>query len=158
MEVRKARVGELERIYRMGFDAWAEGSPEPTYLETCRTSPKYAQGSWYVLADGAQLFSSLIVHALDEHRIGIGSIATPPDLRNKGFASTLVRCVVAEIQRFHSDATLFLYSDIRPEFYEKLGFVRLPPRAQRYRTSVCMALGSDIARFSEDASRTPEYF
>lgn len=142
----------------MGVDAWAEGSSEHKFLEACYASPKYRQGSWYVLAEGAQLLSSLIMYSLGDHCVGIGSIATPPALRGKGFASTLVQQLVREMEASDPDAIFFLYSDIRPEFYEKLGFTQLPRAAQRYRTSVCMARGKDTARFTRDASRTPEYF
>ena len=158
MKLRNARADELEQIYRMGMDAFGEGSSERSYLAACRASPKYRQGSWQVLVEGEQLRSSAIVYLLGDHRVGIGSIATPPDLRGQGFASTLVRRLVAEVEARDADAIFFLYSDIRPAFYEKLGFTQLAPEAQRYRDSICMARGKDIARFMHDALRTPEYF
>ena len=155
---RKADQSEFDQIYMMGFDVWAEGS-EAEYLVECRTSPKYARGIWYVLEnENGALTSSLIVYKLAPDQFGIGSIATPKALRKQGHASKLISDVLLQINEESSGATIFLYSDIEPEFYERFNFVRIPPLAQRYKTTTCMARGKGIEKFFLDKTTTPEYF
>jgi hypothetical protein len=48
-KVRTAFPNELEEVYMMGFDAWADGASEKDYLDVCRSSTKYQSGKWYVL-------------------------------------------------------------------------------------------------------------
>jgi predicted GNAT family N-acyltransferase len=154
---RKANPNELDQIYMMGVDVWAEGSALE-YLEACRISPKYARGQCYVLEnESGELISSLILYRLGLTRFGIGSIATPKALRRNGSASQLISEVLQHIESESPEAEIFLYSDIAPEFYERFGFLRLPPTAQRFKTSTCMIRSKNIQNFS-DPSATPEYF
>lgn len=158
IEFRKAGTEEYDQIYRMGFDAWADGDSEEEYLTGCRNSPKYKKGTWFVLSVQGQLVSSLIVYQFDELAIGIGSIATPLDLRGKGYASKLISSVLDTFEHKNSETTFFLYSDINPEFYEKFGFHKVNSDAQRYKTTTCMIRGKDIQGFLTDKEKTPEYF
>ncbi len=154
---RKADQSEFDQIFMMGLDAWAEGA-ETEYLADCRTSAKYARGNWYVLEnESGALISSLIVYRLGSNEYGIGSIATPKALRKQGHASRLISDVLQQIEEESPEAIIFLYSDIEPEFYERFNFVRIPPLAQRYKTTTCMVRGKDIGKFS-DKMDTPEYF
>ncbi|MGZ3788982.1 MAG: GNAT family N-acetyltransferase [Bacteriovorax sp.] len=157
MKIRKAIQSEFDQIYLMGLDVWAEG-PEEEYLTACRTSPKYEKGTWYVLGEGAQLLSSLILYQLGEGKFGIGSIATPKALRKRGYGSKLLSEVINLIESSSSETFIFLYSDIEPEFYEKFKFVKIPPIAQRYKTTTCMVRGQNIGKFFNDKLTTPEYF
>jgi predicted N-acetyltransferase YhbS len=158
VEIRKAVPSDLDQIYLMGFDVWADGSAEADYLNTCRTSPKYKRGTWYALAEGADLLSSLIVYELGDNKFGIGSIATPKALRTRGLASKLISGIVEELQIKFPEAVFFLHSDIDPEFYEKFGFTKLPAEAQRYKTTNCMVRGKNAESFYSDKLMTPEYF
>ncbi|MBY0385346.1 GNAT family N-acetyltransferase [bacterium] len=154
---RKADKSEFDPIFMMGFDAWAEGS-ESDYLNTCRTSPKYAHGDWYVLEnENGAIISSLIVYKFGSGEYGIGSIATVKNLRRQGNASKLISDVLEQIEKESPKATLFLYSDIIPDFYERFGFVQLPLTAQRYKTTTCMVRGKDTKKFLAPET-TPEYF
>ena len=157
-EFRKARDEEYDQIYRMGFDVWADGDSEEEYLTGCRNSPKYKKGTWFVLSIDGQLVSSLIVYQLDGYAVGIGSIATPLDLRGKGYASKLISSAIDTFESKNSETIFFLYSDINPEFYEKFGFLRINSDAQRYKTTTCMIRGKNIQSFLTDKEKTPEYF
>lgn len=142
----------------MGFDVWAEGASETDYLDSCRTSPKYKKGTWYVLEEDSYLLSSLIAYQQGPKQFGIGSISTPKSLRKNGYASYLILNVIAELEEMDPEVTIFLYSDISPEFYEKFGFQRLPAELQRYKTTICMARGSAVQNLITDKAATPEYF
>lgn len=57
--------------------------------------------------------------------VGIGAVFTRPDARGRGHASALL----AEVLREAADlgyAAAWLYSDIAPSIYERLGFVAMP--------------------------------
>lgn len=73
MQFRPAIPADMDRIYMMGFDAWGEGSNQDDYLSGCRSSPKYAQGKWFVLEHDQELLSSLIVYSLDPENSIFGS-------------------------------------------------------------------------------------
>ncbi|MDN3612501.1 GNAT family N-acetyltransferase [Vibrio ostreicida] len=152
MRLRKAEANELDVIYSMGVDTWSGGLSLQAYLTSCRNSEKYAAGIWYVLVDKDQVVSSLIVYSrmfdLREGCFGLGSVATPLELRRKGYASKLVNRIKAELFSKHACKALYLYSDIDQEFYRKLGFVSI-------QDSDCMIYSKDQALF--DGS-LPAYF
>ena len=132
----------MRSIFMMGFDTWADGQDEESYIESCLKSPKYPKGKWYVLEDQGVLVSTLITYPLLPHpecpAIGIGSIATHPTHRKRGHAAQLIREVINETEGNSPVRTFFLYSDIDPAYYEQFGFVALPPQLQPKKTSVCM--------------------
>jgi hypothetical protein len=65
---------------------------------------------------------------------GIGAVFTPPALRGRGFASLMLGALLDSEKAAGRDLA-FLYSDIHPAFYERLGFATLPSRAIAMRTS-----------------------
>lgn len=142
----------------MGFDVWAEGSSREDYLEGCRASAKYKKGTWFVLSDGSRLLSSLIVYDFGNQKFGIGSIATPPDFRKRGYASESIQSAISYLEDKVGALTLYLYSDIEPDFYEKFGFVRLQPDGQRYKTTTCMVRSKNLEKYLGNKIESPEYF
>lgn len=132
MTIRPAAASELEAVYRMGYDVWGEGLALDAYLAVCRASPKYAAGTWWVsvAGDGAPL-SSLLAHEIPlpsgPAAAGLGSIATPPELRGRGHASRLIEGFLHAREESHGTEVFFLFSDIAPAFYERFGFAALMP-------------------------------
>jgi predicted N-acetyltransferase YhbS len=127
MKIRKALDEELAIIYLMGFDVWADGGSEADYLKKCRESKKYKAGIWYVLANESGVVSSLIVYTsifgVPENYCGIGSVATNPQQRNKGYSSHLITGVCASLKDSGCSG-VYLHSDIDISFYERLGFIQ----------------------------------
>lgn len=142
--IREATSEDMELVYMMGFDVWGENIPIKEYITMCSGSSKYKRGNWYVLeeTDTKELLSSLIVYELNpsEDLIvrGIGSIATPRHLRQKGYASTLIQHVIKKVELYENCNHFFLYSDIGTNFYNRLSFIELPPTKQKYNDSICM--------------------
>ncbi|MDP3543748.1 MAG: GNAT family N-acetyltransferase [Elusimicrobiota bacterium] len=132
MTIRPAAASELEAVYRMGYDVWGERLGLDAYLAACRASPKYAAGAWWVSAggDGVPL-SSLLAHEIllpsGRPAVGLGSIATPPALRGRGHASSLIAGFLRAREESHGTEVFFLFSDIAPAFYERFGFAALGP-------------------------------
>lgn len=126
--VREPTDAELDAVYLMGIDAWSDDLTREQYLETCRTSPKYRRGRWWILEHEGGPVSSLLVYqghfGLPEGCAGIGSVATPKDLRGQGFASRLITRVVDRLAA-RGHRAVFLFSDVDPAFYLRLGFSRL---------------------------------
>ncbi len=58
---------------------------------------------------------------------GIGAVFTPERLRGHGFATAMLGALL-DSERDGGRDVAFLYSDIHPAYYERLGFVRLPSR------------------------------
>jgi len=65
---------------------------------------------------------------------GIGAVFTPPQLRSRGYASALLGAVL-DRERSAGQDVAYLFSDIHPVFYAKLGFVALPSRRWTVRAS-----------------------
>ncbi len=58
---------------------------------------------------------------------GIGAVFTPAGVRGRGFATFMLGALL-DAERAAGRDLAFLYSDIHPAFYERLGFVMLPSR------------------------------
>lgn len=150
--IRKAEYADLEAVYLMGFDVWGDGLSRGDYLLNCRNSSKYKLGTWYLLEKERKPVASLIVYSghfgLAENCYGIGSVATSPEERGKGFASFLIQAVTEELLYRDNGEVVFLHSDIGIEFYQKLGYVLIPPSNCLYRKSTQVKYDGPV----------PEYF
>ncbi|XQY93858.1 GNAT family N-acetyltransferase [Metabacillus sp. HB246100] len=160
MQIREAKIEDMHTIYMMGYDVWGGDLPVEDYIKECSQSIKYQKGNWFLLQDDVtgKILSSCVIYDLElkEMRvIGIGSIATRPEDRRKGYASELVRGVIKEIEHMENCSTFFLYSDIETVFYEKLGFLRFP--VQNYLQSTCMYLSKD-RHVNMESIEPPPYF
>jgi GNAT superfamily N-acetyltransferase len=59
--------------------------------------------------------------------IGIGAVFTRPSHRGRGLATAMLAALLDAERQAGTDLA-FLFADIRPHFYEELGFVTLPSR------------------------------
>jgi len=59
--------------------------------------------------------------------MGIGAVFTPQELRGRGYASIMLAHAMDHAKGAGYDAA-YLFSDIRPQFYEALGYRALPSR------------------------------
>ena len=59
---------------------------------------------------------------------GIGAVFTPEAERGRGYATALLGALL-DAERASGTDLVYLFSDIHPAFYERLGFVQLPSRA-----------------------------
>jgi GNAT superfamily N-acetyltransferase len=59
--------------------------------------------------------------------VGIGAVFTRESLRGRGLATTMLAALLDQERAAGVDFA-FLFSDIRPQFYEDLGFIALPSR------------------------------
>jgi len=75
--------------------------------------------------------------------VGIGAVFTPPELRGRGYASALIG-VLLDNERAAGTDIAYLFSDIHPAFYERLGFVTLPSRTFSLRADTLPATRLEI--------------
>jgi predicted N-acetyltransferase YhbS len=64
--------------------------------------------------------------------LGIGAVFTPEEYRGRGYATAMLASLL-DVSRASGYDIAYLFSDIRPEFYQELGFVPLPSRAMSLR-------------------------
>ncbi|WP_161597622.1 GNAT family N-acetyltransferase [Fluviispira multicolorata] len=144
MIVRKATEKDFPSIYFMGHDTWGETLTLEQYALKCSESDKYESGQWFVLEIDNKIVSSLICYrnsfGLDENTVGIGSVATLPEYRNRGYVTYLMKEITQKQNHGKDVKAFFLFSDIKPSFYEQFGFKLLPLNLQRYEKSKAMVL------------------
>lgn len=162
---RLAQASENEKIYLMGFDTWGDEEGLDSYLNACRSSKKYAQGRWFVLCEKGEPVCSALAHDFPswgkEVVRGIGSLATIPDERERGFGGELLESLTSFLARVESASVIFLYSDIDTQFYEKRGYRALDQRYQNHTGSTAMAWVRPSAAASlvdANSNKIPQYF
>jgi GNAT superfamily N-acetyltransferase len=80
--------------------------------------------------------------------VGIGAVFTPPELRGRGYASALLG-VLLDSERVAGTDVAYLFSDIHPAFYERLGFVTLPSRTISLRADMLPATRMEITALTD---------
>lgn len=80
---------------------------------------------------------------------GIGAVFTPDDLRGRGYATALLGAFL-DAERDAGTDCAYLFSDIHPAFYERLGFVALPSRTITLRADTLIAERVEIATLGDD--------
>jgi GNAT superfamily N-acetyltransferase len=79
---------------------------------------------------------------------GIGAVFTPEELRGRGFATALLGAFL-DAERAAGTGFAYLFSDIHPAFYERLGFVMLPSRTISLRADALSGARVPIAALDE---------
>jgi RimJ/RimL family protein N-acetyltransferase len=106
-------VGELNRMYDLGFTSWLPGEA-------------LVDGVYYGLRIGGRLIAAAGTHALSrEARMGIvGNVMTIPPYQGRGYAKATTSAVTAELLRECDDVILNVRSDNPPALaaYRALGF------------------------------------
>jgi GNAT superfamily N-acetyltransferase len=80
--------------------------------------------------------------------VGIGAVFTPAELRGRGYASAMIGALL-DAERAAGTDLAYLFSDIHPVFYERLGFIALPSRSISLRADMLPATRLDIAAVAD---------
>jgi len=161
MIIREARPAEIRQILTEGHRCWHKERSFEQYSIDNRKEEEY--GTRYVVEVNGQVASSLILLRFGQIRTcpvyGIGSVLTVPGFEKKGYASELIKAVLQQLDL--KKALIFLYSEINPLFYEKLGFHILPDRLQKKATCSCMVICQEEALeflIKAELKDIPDYF
>jgi GNAT superfamily N-acetyltransferase len=121
------------------FPLWGDGRGFEAYVADFRSVARspYARRRSFTsgLREAGRLVSScktyereLRVGDATLRATGIGAVFTPPAERGRGLASLMLGALL-DAERDAGCDLAFLYSDIHPAFYEKLGFGAVPSRS-----------------------------
>jgi len=126
----------LEQILDESYDIWNDGLSRTAYGRYWRAQIATAWGRThlerYALVEGGGLLASGKLYAFDAvlagraiRVAGLGAIFTSPAHRGRGTARELVdRLLTLAVDRGANAALLF--SEIGPEYYQRLGFAPIP--------------------------------
>lgn len=117
---------------------WAGNRSFPEYVSDFEalSALTYCRNRFlYGVKEGNDVVASLRVYDREIHwgrrsltACGIGSVFTRPDARGRGYATAMIATLL-DAERAAGRDVAYLFSDIHPHFYERLGFLSLPSRA-----------------------------
>lgn len=161
MVIREAKQKEIKPLLEEGYKIWHKGRTfEEYYKDNTRED---AYGTRYVLEENGSVVSSLIILKFGKRfgcdAYGIGSVLTGRTYAGRGYATSLINASIGKLHK--EEDILFLYSEIRPEFYERFHFRVLPERLQKREGSYCMVsctekVWEDILNAGPES--IPDYF
>jgi predicted N-acetyltransferase YhbS len=128
----------IEQVLPATFPLWGAGRTFERYVEDFRAIAASAYGKRRPFTVGLREHGRIVcscknydrelrVHDRALRATGIGAVYTPENERGRGFASVMFGAML-DGERAAGRDLAFLYSDIHPAFYERLGFKRLPSR------------------------------
>lgn len=133
LDIHPADDAERIALYRNVYDVWGRGLPIEEHVQRRLASPQHNRARWFVGCTGGRVATSLGIYPLEFRcrgdvvpGIAIGAVHTHADFRGQGFAPELIRWVEDYYRREHGAAIGLLYSDIKPAYYARLGYVECP--------------------------------
>lgn len=138
---------------------WAEGRTHDDYVKDFLAVADSAYGKRRFRTLGLRIDGELVASFKRYEReircgantlsaCGIGAVFTPEPLRGRGYASAMLGALL-DAERSAGTDIAFLYSDIHPAFYEKLGFIALPSRTISIRADLLPRTKLDIQTAGE---------
>ncbi len=146
-------VGELNRLYQLGFAAWLPAGA-------------VAEGVYFGIRAAGRLVAAAGTHVVSrEARMGVvGNVMTQTEYRNRGLAKAVTSAVTAELLRYCDDVVLNVRADNPPAIaaYRTLGYeehCRFEERLIRRNAPSWSSLAGPFRRFfgprpAEDAGLT----
>lgn len=161
MIFRQAAKEERAFLFQEGYKEWSKAR---TFEQYCIDNSKDDTiGTRYVIEENSRIVCSSVLMQLQSISglavYGLGSILTSQNHRGKGYGSELIKRCINLVP--DANTIIFLYSDIHPSYYEKLGFQSLPAKLQKYEKSICMAYCQEpvwSALANANAADVPDYF
>ncbi len=139
--LRPADIGELNRLYQLGFASWLPSS-------------SIADGVYFGMRIGGRLVAAAGTHVIGrEARLAVvGNVLTHIDHRGRGYATAVTGAVTQELLRFCDQVVLNVRSDNPPalQAYRRLGYtehVRFEERLAHRIGSPLADLAAPIRRF-----------
>jgi GNAT superfamily N-acetyltransferase len=126
-------------VLPLSSSVWAAGRSLEEYIEDFTAVAGSAFGKRRFRTIGLQIDGSIVVSCKRYERelrcgaqllraVGIGAVFTPPELRGRGYASAMIGALLDRERAAGTDIA-YLFADIHPSFYERLGFIALPSRS-----------------------------
>ena len=132
LDIHLASHEEMVAAHRNVFDIWSKGMPLDEHVHHRLNSPSHVRARWFVGTLGGRVVTSLGCYPVSFWILGeelpgiaIGSVYTLTEFRGCGFAPRLLDWV-ERYERERQAALSVLYSDIDPDYYARLGYVKCP--------------------------------
>jgi predicted N-acetyltransferase YhbS len=145
-DLKKISIEEYVRtVLPESFALWGDKRSFDRYVDDFRNvaNSTYAKRREFTIGmyEAGELVAScknydreLRARDLSLRAVGIGAVFTPPRLRGRGYATAMLGALLDDERAAGRDIA-FLFSDIHPAFYARLGFVALPSRLITLRAS-----------------------
>lgn len=111
------------------YEFWGNDMPLEQYVQWRLNSIHHQRAIWYVGTVGNAVVASLGVFPmfLSDHgdvnpAMFIGAVHTHPDFRKRGYAAELISYVEQDQEAHYDVRWSFLFSDINPAYYARLGY------------------------------------
>ena len=152
LDIHPASDAERVELFRNVFDVWPMRETVEEHVQARLNSVQHRRANWWVgCVDGRVAVSlgafplQFRLHGEVVPGIAIGAVHCHADFRGRGYAPALM----AEVERRTTEAggaISMLYSDIKPEYYARMGYLECP--------SWEMDLdGSNLPTLNEDTDR-----
>ena len=140
ISIHQASPEEQLQADKNSHSTWGKDESLEEYLARCRDSVRRRRARCWVLTLDDVVVSSLGCLPLHFHvdgniikGFGIASVHTRDDMRKRGFAHRLCMHLIEKQKQNHARVGL-LFSDVRPSYYEKMGFTLLSQTSHDCRT------------------------
>jgi predicted N-acetyltransferase YhbS len=150
LDIHPASPEEIASAHRNVFDVWSKGRSLEDHVRHRLNSPTHRRAEWFVGCVDGRVVTSLAAHPIQFRidgntvsGIAIGSVYTTKDVRGRGLAPLLIAWVEDFKQRQGTGLSV-LYSDIKPEYYVRLGYA-LCPSWEGFREAVHEAASSSLS-------------
>ena len=144
-----ADVGELNRLYRLGFGSWL--APQAI-----------AEGVYYGIRVNGRLVAAAGTHVIGREAgiAVVGNVLTQPEFRGRGYAQATTAAVTAHLLQFCDHVVLNVRSDNPPALnaYRKLGYaehVRFEERLGHRIGSLWADVAAALRRFARSTESQP---
>ena len=139
LDVHPADDGERLAAFRNVHDVWSRGLPMHEHLQLRQASVQHNRAQWFVGCVDGEVVTSLGAYPLEfRYRgdvvagLGIGAVHTRPADRRRGYAAQLVTEVEQQVRTATGAVISLLFSDIKPEYYARLGYIECPAWAAEF--------------------------
>ncbi len=152
LHARVACGTDMEDIYKLGYDQWGDGIGLNEYLCLCKSSRKYQKGTWILFGDRnthlpmVALICYQIIDVFDIPVVGIGSLATDPKMRSRGYASEALTTIVDTCNKELATQLLVLFPDKNTSMYKNVGFIGADSRNRLHGQTIPMYYRTKQAR------------
>lgn len=147
---------EIAQAHANVFDFWTKAETIDEHVSFLLKSYPFRRANWFVGCVDNRVVTSLGAYPIEFQIAGeivpamaIGSVFTTADSRKQGFA----RQLIDSAEQWHRERQVFwsiLYSDVKPEYYGRMGYVICPSHE-----GWCNPLQSDAAAADDDARLVP---
>ena len=161
MQLVTAQGAMLERILEESHQIWSDGLTREAYARYNAAQLRTRWGARNLerlaLVDGSgQLLSSAKRYRFDARldgrevqAVGIGAVFTPAASRGAGHARALIEAILAAAAD-EGAALAVLFSEIDPDYYERMGFIPIPRHELIVRPKPSRGAPMVLARVGED--------